>query len=57
MCGAAVESILLNLAITKVGDEEEVLIKYRAGNGRKAIEDIIIGKAKGGVKNEFETFF
>ena len=57
MCGAAAESILLHLAIQKVGDEDEVLSKYKQSNGRKKLEDIIIGQAKGGMKNEFEVNF
>jgi hypothetical protein len=34
MCGAAAESILLALAIGKVGDEKEVLRDYRTARGR-----------------------
>lgn len=57
MCGAAAESILLHLAITKEGNEPGVLKKYRASNGRKAIENTILGSQKGGVKNDFEACF
>lgn len=57
MCGAAAESILLQLAIEKDGDEEEVIKLYRQSNGRKKIEDLIIGKQKGGIKSDFEVCF
>lgn len=46
MCGAAAESILLHLAIQKDGNEDNILKKYRAGNGRKTIEDFILHKLK-----------
>ena len=34
MCGAAAESILLTLAIAKVGDEAKVLVEYNTTGGR-----------------------
>lgn len=57
MCGAAAESVMLHLAITKDGDEEKILKLYRASNGRKKIEDMIISQQKGGLKSDFEAFF
>jgi hypothetical protein len=57
MCGAAAESILLQLAITKNGYEEATLSLYRRANGRKKIEDLIIGQQKGGMKADFESCF
>lgn len=57
MCGAAAESILLHLAITKDGDEAKILKEYRAGNGRQKLENMIIGQQKGGIKNDFEICF
>jgi len=57
MCGAAAESILLHLAITKDGDEEKILKEYRAANGRKKLENMIISQQKGGIKNDFEICF
>ncbi len=57
MCGAAAESILLKLATEKEGDEEKILKRYRAANGRKKIEDMIIRNQKGFIKNDFEIFF
>lgn len=57
MCGAAAESILLHLAITKDGDEEKILKIYRASNGRQKLENMIIGQQKGSIKNDFEICF
>lgn len=57
MCGASAESVLLHLAIKKDGDEEKILKIYKASNGRKKLEDLIIAQQKGGIKNDFETFY
>lgn len=57
MCGAAAESILLNLVIVKDGDETKILKQYRASNGRQILENMIIGQQKGGIKNDFEICF
>lgn len=57
MCGAAAESILLHLAIKKDGNEEKILKEYRASDGRKKLENMIIGQQKGGIKNDFEICF
>ena len=57
MCGASAESILLHLAIAKDGDEEKIIKQYRASNGRYKLESMIIGQAKGGIKNDFEICF
>jgi hypothetical protein len=57
MCGAAVESILLHLAIKKDGNEANILKQYRAGNGRKKLEDLIVGQQTGSIKNDFEVCF
>lgn len=46
MCGAAAESIFLNLAIAKVGDEDAVITEYRKSNGRSLIENKIIHDKK-----------
>ena len=46
MCGASAESILLNLAIAKDGDEQRVLNKYRAANGRRTLENLVIGQQR-----------
>jgi hypothetical protein len=58
MCGAAAESLLIHLAIAKDGDEEAVLTKYRAANGRRTIENIIIGQPQSqAMKRDFEVCF
>lgn len=57
MCGAAAESILLQLAIAKTGNESETLKLYRRSDGRKKIEDLIVGQQKGGMKADFEACF
>lgn len=56
MCGAAAESILLSTAIAKTSDENDVLNKYRSANGRKKIEDILLGQASGLLKEDFKGF-
>jgi hypothetical protein len=45
MCGAAAESVLLATAIAKKQDEESVLRMYRTANGRRQVENLVIGKA------------
>jgi hypothetical protein len=57
MCGAAAESILLHLAIAKTGDEQETLKKYRAANGRKVIEDLILNLQRNTIKQDFDSCF
>jgi hypothetical protein len=57
MCGAAAESILLHLAIRKEGDEESVLLKYKAANGRRALGNLVIAQQRQALKQEFEVCF
>lgn len=57
MCGAAVESILLHLAINKDGDEEKIIKEYRAANGRQKLENLLIRQQKIGLKKDFEIYF
>lgn len=45
MVGAAAESILLALAITKVGNEEQVLKLYRQSGGRRKVLTAIVAQA------------
>jgi hypothetical protein len=56
MCGAAAESILLAVAIAKLGDEDQVLAIYRSAQGRKKLTDAISKGLKGGLKEQLETF-
>jgi|GEM_PF-6009988 len=56
MCGGAAESILLNLAIEKEGDEAKVLKEYKKSAGRKWIEDKILYDKKTYVKIQISAF-
>ena len=53
MSGAAAESILLATAVAKQGDEDVVLSQYRTANGRRKVENIIVGKLRESLRNEF----
>lgn len=57
MCGAAAESILLAIAIKKVGDENKVLDTYMSKGGRGRIEHLIIGQAHGDIKKGFNASY
>jgi hypothetical protein len=46
MCGAAVESVLLAIAIARIGDEAEVLRNYRSSQGRRWLLNSITGNAR-----------
>jgi len=46
MCGAAAESILLAVAITKSGDEEATMRLYRTSQGRRKVTDLVIGSTE-----------
>lgn len=56
MCGAAAESILLAVAVKKVGDEQKVLKTYSSSNGRSRVENMIIGQATGHIQREFRGY-
>lgn len=53
MSGAAAESILLALAIAKIGDSDTVLQAYRAASGRSKVENMVIGKAREPLQTTF----
>lgn len=55
MCGAAAESILLAVAIAKVGDEASVLAAYRTAGGRQKVINTIIGKARPAIAESFRS--
>jgi hypothetical protein len=55
MCGAAVESILLSVAIAKTGDEAGTLATYRGTQGRRKLIDSIIGQARQPIAGPFRT--
>jgi len=56
MTGAAAESLLLALAITKTGDEEAVLRAYRQARGRQAVLNLIVGQANAPTQRTMTTF-
>ena len=55
MAGAAAESILIAVAITKVRDEQLVLKAYRAAQGRKHVTDMIVGGATAATAEQFRN--
>ena len=55
MCGAAVESIVLSVAIAKSGSEEKTLTVYRGSQGRRKLIEGIIGKARQPIAEPFRT--
>lgn len=46
-------SVLLSLAVTKSGDESNVLQAYRSASGRGKIENMIVGKLASSLQNSF----
>jgi hypothetical protein len=55
MAGAAAESILLAVAIAKIGDEEEVLSQYVAAGGRGRVTTLVVSGAKASTARQFEA--
>lgn len=55
MSGAAAESILLQTAITKSGDEAATLTIYRSASGRRRIEMQICGQLPENLANQFRS--
>lgn len=55
MCGAAVESILLAAAVAKTDNEDNVLELYRSAQGRRRLQDLIVGKAPRAIAGPFAT--
>jgi hypothetical protein len=55
MSGAAAESILLRIAITKEGDEERVLQIYRRASGRRDVENLVVGQARQPLAGQFRN--
>lgn len=56
MCGAAAESILLAVAIAKVGDEDKVLKDYRTAQGRNRVQKLVLGQAPERLARPFRSF-
>ena len=55
MSGAAAESILLRVAIAKEADEKQVLQTYRSANGRKRVENLIVGQLRDPLASQFKS--
>jgi hypothetical protein len=56
MVGAAAESVLLAIAIAKVGNEDEVLAVYRQARGRQKVLNLIVGQANPQRRDTLTTF-
>lgn len=56
MCGAAAESIILATAINKTRDEAAVLKRYTGAHGRQYIENLLIGKSRESVQNDYRAY-
>jgi hypothetical protein len=56
MIGAAAESILLALAIGKVGNETQVLQAYRQSNGRRRVLNLVAGQIDQARRDTLTTF-
>jgi hypothetical protein len=55
MCGAAAESILLALAIAKIGDETKVLVEYNTTGGRRRLAKRICANASTALAAQLEA--
>ena len=55
MCAAAAESILLGLAVAKIGDEAKVLVEYNTTGGRRRITKRICVNVPGALAAQLET--
>lgn len=55
MCGAAAESILLSLAITKSGNEDAITQDYITRGGRSRVENLIVGQKHRLIQDEFRA--
>jgi hypothetical protein len=55
MAGAAAESILLAVAIAKVGDEVRVLKDYASAGGRGRVTKMVVSGKSGSVERTFEA--
>ena len=56
MTGAAAESVLLALAIAKVGEEETILKTYQASGGRQKVLNLVVSQANDHRRNTLTTF-
>ncbi|MDA1209245.1 MAG: hypothetical protein O2904_04425 [bacterium] len=57
MCGAAAESIILNLVIAKDGNEENVIKDYKSAGGREKMKNILLGAKATRIKQHLNGLF
>ncbi len=55
MAGAAAESILLAIAITKIKDEPKVLKEYASSGGRARVTKMVVGGLRASLGRSFEA--
>lgn len=55
MVGAAAESILIRVAISKTGDEASVLAKYRTRSGRQTLINELVGQKPDRLQVQFKS--
>jgi hypothetical protein len=56
MAGAAAESVLLALAITRTGNEDQVMRDYTQAGGRQRVLNHVVGQANAARRNTLTTF-
>lgn len=56
MVGAAAESVLLALAISKTGTEDVVLAEYSKMGGRQKVVNMVVGQSAGHVQSTLKSF-
>jgi len=56
MCGAAAESMLLTLAIARVGDQQRVVEEYGRARGRSWLERQLLQGANAHVQRELPNY-
>jgi hypothetical protein len=55
MAGAAAESILIAVAVAKMGDEKKVLATYNGSQGRSKTTKLVTDNVSASIKQHFET--
>jgi hypothetical protein len=55
MAGAAAESILLAVAITKIGDEPKILKDYASAGGRPRVTRLVVSGVRSALTRTFES--
>jgi hypothetical protein len=55
MSGAAAESVLLSVAVSKTSDEAKILKIYQAPNGRRNVIDTVVATSRPAIARPFQT--